>query len=83
MDGDLKHRPTQCLFPRPKVGQISLNILVPENSSVQKLTDLKGKKVAFQKGSSAHLLLVQALEKAGLKYTDIEPKSENLGVDYD
>ncbi|MEH2193460.1 MAG: sulfonate ABC transporter substrate-binding protein [Nostoc sp.] len=49
-------------------------ILVPQNSSIQKLTDLKGKKVAFQKGSSAHLLLVQALEKAGLKYTDIEPK---------
>ncbi|MCC5647116.1 sulfonate ABC transporter substrate-binding protein [Nostoc sp. CHAB 5824] len=49
-------------------------ILVPQNSQIQKLTDLKGKKVAFQKGSSAHLLLVQALEKAGLKYTDIEPK---------
>jgi sulfonate transport system substrate-binding protein len=49
-------------------------ILVPQNSPIQKLTDLKGKKVAFQKGSSAHLLLVQALEKAGLKYTDVEPK---------
>lgn len=49
-------------------------ILVPENSQIQKVTDLKGKRVAFQKGSSAHLLLVQALEKAGLKYTDIEPK---------
>lgn len=49
-------------------------ILVSQNSSIQKLTDLKGKKIAFQKGSSAHLLLVQALEKAGLKYTDIEPK---------
>lgn len=49
-------------------------ILVPQNSSIQKLTDLKGKKVAFQKGSSAHLLLVQALEKAGLKYADIQPK---------
>ncbi len=48
-------------------------ILVPQNSSIQKLTDLKGKKIAFQKGSSAHLLLVQALEKAGLKYTEIEP----------
>jgi sulfonate transport system substrate-binding protein len=49
-------------------------ILVPQNSQIQKVTDLKGKRVAFQKGSSAHLLLVQALEKAGLKYTDIEPK---------
>ncbi len=49
-------------------------ILVPENSQIQQLTDLKGKKIAFQKGSSAHLLLVQALEKAGIKYSDIEPK---------
>ncbi|MBN3909290.1 MAG: sulfonate ABC transporter substrate-binding protein [Nostoc sp. NMS1] len=56
------------------VSPASSAILVPQNSSIQKVTDLKGKKVAFQKGSSAHLLLVQALEKAGLKYTDIEPK---------
>ncbi|QSJ18740.1 sulfonate ABC transporter substrate-binding protein [Nostoc sp. UHCC 0702] len=48
-------------------------ILVPENSPIQQLTDLKGKKIAFQKGSSAHLLLVQALKKAGLKYTEIQP----------
>jgi sulfonate transport system substrate-binding protein len=49
-------------------------ILVPENSPIQKLTDLKGKKIAFQKGSSAHLLLVQVLEKAGVKYSEFEPK---------
>ncbi|WP_392534369.1 sulfonate ABC transporter substrate-binding protein [Nostoc sp. C117] len=49
-------------------------ILVPQNSPIQKLTDLKGKKIAFQKGSSAHLLLVQVLEKAGVKYSEIEPK---------
>jgi len=49
-------------------------ILVPQNSPIQKVSDLKGKKIAFQKGSSAHLLLVQALEKAGVKYSEIEPK---------
>ncbi|MFN6563632.1 MAG: sulfonate ABC transporter substrate-binding protein [Nostoc sp. ChiSLP01] len=49
-------------------------ILVPQNSPIQKVTDLKGKKIAFQKGSSAHLLLVQALEKAGVKYSEIQPK---------
>ncbi|MDZ8028958.1 MAG: sulfonate ABC transporter substrate-binding protein [Nostoc sp. DedQUE11] len=49
-------------------------ILVPQNSAIQKVSDLKGKKIAFQKGSSAHLLLVQALEKAGVKYSEIEPK---------
>jgi sulfonate transport system substrate-binding protein len=48
-------------------------ILVPQNSQIQKLPDLKGKKIAFQKGSSAHLLLVQALEKGGVKYSEIQP----------
>ncbi|BAZ50626.1 aliphatic sulfonate ABC transporter periplasmic ligand-binding protein [Nostoc sp. NIES-4103] len=48
-------------------------ILVPQNSPIKQLTDLKGKKIAFQKGSSAHLLLVQALKKAGLQYSEIQP----------
>jgi sulfonate transport system substrate-binding protein len=48
-------------------------IIVGENSSVQSLADLKGKKVAFTKGSSAHLLLIRALEKHGLTYGDVEP----------
>lgn len=49
-------------------------ILVPQNSPIKQLSDLKGKKIAFQKGSSAHLLLVQALEKGGVKYSEIDPK---------
>lgn len=48
-------------------------ILVPKDSSIQRVTDLKGKRIAFQKGSSAHYLLVQALEKNGLQYSDIKP----------
>ncbi|MCX6049575.1 MAG: aliphatic sulfonate ABC transporter substrate-binding protein [Chloroflexi bacterium] len=48
-------------------------ILVPDGSPIKSLADLKGKKVAFTKASSAHLLLIRALEKNGLKYSDIEP----------
>ncbi len=48
-------------------------ILVPKESPIKSITDLKGKKVAFQKGSSAHYLLLKILEKAGLKYSDIQP----------
>ena len=48
-------------------------ILVPKNSSLKKLSDLKGKRIALQKGSSAHYLVVQAVVKAGLKWTDIQP----------
>jgi sulfonate transport system substrate-binding protein len=48
-------------------------ILVPKDSAIKKLVDLKGKKIALQKGSSAHYLLVQAIEKAGLLWSDIQP----------
>jgi sulfonate transport system substrate-binding protein len=48
-------------------------IVVPKNSALQTLADLKGKKIALNKGSNVHFLLVKALEKAGLKYADIQP----------
>ena len=48
-------------------------VLVPQNSPIKTATDLKGKKVAFQKGSSAHYMLLQLLDKTGLKYSDIQP----------
>ena len=41
-------------------------ILVPENSPIKTVADLKGHKVAFQKGSSSHNLLLRALRQAGL-----------------
>lgn len=48
-------------------------ILVPAKSDIKSLADLKGKRVGFTKGSSAHSVTVQALEKAGLTYADITP----------
>jgi sulfonate transport system substrate-binding protein len=48
-------------------------ILVPKDSPLKSVADLKGKKVAVAKGSNAHYLLVKALEKAGVKYEDITP----------
>lgn len=48
-------------------------ILIPKDSPIQSLADLKGKKIGFAKGSSSHYLLVKALEKAGLDYNDITP----------
>ena len=36
------------------------------------VADLKGKNVALNKGSNVHYLLVKALEKAGLAYSDIQ-----------
>src|SRR6202041_1140937 len=46
-------------------------ILVPKNSPIKSVAELKGKKVALNKGSNVHFLLVKLLEKAGVRYTDI------------
>jgi len=48
-------------------------ILVPKDSPIRDIKDLKGKRIGFTKGSSAHNIVVQTLEKAGLTYADITP----------
>jgi sulfonate transport system substrate-binding protein len=48
-------------------------IIVKSGSSIRSLVDLKGKRIAFTKGSSAHNITIAALEKAGLGYADITP----------
>ena len=50
----------------------SMAIIVPKDSPIKKLTELKGKKVAAVKGTASHYLLVRALMKAGLRMQDIE-----------
>jgi len=47
-------------------------ILVPKDSPINTVADLKGKKVALNKGSNVHYLLVKLLEKAGVRYSDID-----------
>jgi aliphatic sulfonates family ABC transporter substrate-binding protein len=48
-------------------------IVVPETSPLKSLADLKGKRIAVAKGSSAHDLLVAALESAQIAWSDITP----------
>ena len=48
-------------------------ILVPKDSPIRDIADLKGRRIGFTKGSSAHNVVVQTLEKAGLTYADISP----------
>ncbi|WFS02595.1 aliphatic sulfonate ABC transporter substrate-binding protein [Rhizobium tumorigenes] len=48
-------------------------ILVRADSPIKSLADLKGKKLAFKRGSSAHNVAVKALQKAGLTPADVEP----------
>ena len=48
-------------------------LFVPKDSPARSIADLKGKRIAFQKGSGSHFLLASALQKAGLKFSDITP----------
>ncbi|HIH2751494.1 sulfonate ABC transporter substrate-binding protein [Burkholderia aenigmatica] len=48
-------------------------IVVLPDSPIRNVAQLRGKKVAFNKGSNVHYLLVKALEHAGLTYADIQP----------
>jgi sulfonate transport system substrate-binding protein len=48
-------------------------ILVKPDSAIRTLADLKGKRIGFTKGSSAHNVVVMALEKSGIAYSDITP----------
>jgi sulfonate transport system substrate-binding protein len=48
-------------------------ILIAKNSPLRSVAGLRGKKVALNKGSNVHYLLVKALERAGVKYSDITP----------
>jgi sulfonate transport system substrate-binding protein len=47
-------------------------ILVRKDSPIQTVDGLKGKKVALNKGSNVHFLLVKLLERAGVNYNDID-----------
>lgn len=48
-------------------------LVVPKDSPIKSVADLKGRKVALNKGSNVHYLLVRLLEKHGLKYADVQP----------
>jgi len=47
-------------------------IIVPQRSPLQRLSDLRGKRVALNRGSNVHFLLLQALAKAGLTLDDLQ-----------
>jgi len=54
--------------PRPKLEAV----IVPKDSPIRSIEDLKGKRVGYNKGSNVQYFLVQLLEKHGLKYGDVQ-----------
>lgn len=55
--------------PRPRLEAV----LVPEKSAIAAVADLKGKKIALNKGSNVHYFLVKLLQANGLQYADVQP----------
>lgn len=51
----------------------SLGLVLPNDSKIKDLSELKGKRIALQKGSSAHEFVTKVLQKAGLTWQDIQP----------
>src|SRR3984957_2012306 len=51
----------------------SAGIVVPKDSKLQTVAELRSKRVAFAKGSSSHFLLARALTEANLTFNDIKP----------
>jgi len=48
-------------------------ILLPPGSRISRIADLKGGRIAFTRGSSAHYFAVAALRAAGLSLSDVTP----------
>jgi len=54
--------------PRPRLEAI----IVPKDSPIKTVADLKGKRVAYNKGSNVQYFLVKLLQKNGLQYSDVQ-----------
>jgi len=50
-----------------------VGFLVPRNSPIQSVRDLKGKRVVTGRGYNTQYVLIKALQANGLRYEDIEP----------
>jgi len=59
---------TPYIYSRPEWTAL----VVPKNSTIRSLADLKGKKVAATKGTDPYLFLLRSLQSVGLRRNDIE-----------
>ncbi|MBK0090039.1 sigma-54-dependent Fis family transcriptional regulator [Erwinia sp. S59] len=65
----------------------SVGIIVPNNSDIRSIADLRGKRISVNKGSNVHWLLLQLLEEAGIALDELKvvyapPKYPLTASDY-
>ncbi len=53
-------------------------LVVSKNSGIKSLKDLKGKKIAYQRGATPQMYLVKVLAEAGLSFDDVEAVNASL-----
>lgn len=51
----------------------STGVVVPKDSTIHSFAELKGKTIAFSRGSSSHLVVAQLLAREGMTFADIKP----------
>jgi sulfonate transport system substrate-binding protein len=56
-----------------RANPLGVSILVPANSPIHSLAQLRGKRIAVTQGSASHYHLLRALAKAGLTIHDVTP----------
>lgn len=80
----LGQSPKFRLFGAGAPDGVGEGILVKDDSGIEEIADLKGKKVAVWHGSTSEYLLLKAVEKAGLDPDDVErvylPPAESAAV---
>ncbi len=64
---------SELLYAAATPGGSNAAVLLPPGSALQAVGELRGRRVAFARGSSAHNFVVAALEAAGLAPSDIQP----------
>jgi sulfonate transport system substrate-binding protein len=57
----------------PVVKPWGIAVLVHDKSPLRNVADLKGRRIALVKGTGSHFFFVQALERAHIEYSDIQP----------
>jgi len=56
-------------LPRPRLEAV----IVPKGAAIRSVAELRGKRVALNKGSNVHYFLVKLIEQHGLAYGDVQP----------
>lgn len=64
------HSPMLYVAWEPAAPQ-SVALVVPDSSPIQRVSDLRGKRIAVNRGSNVHYLLLQILDEAGLGLDEV------------